>query len=86
MAGCSRRAAVQQFFESHPGRCNGLSNDICVVRGERLRGTLCAEGLERDGVCRSRKGKIRLKARLRGTLRRRAEGALLRVHRVRIFA
>lgn len=40
MAGCSRRAAEQQFFESHPGRCNGLSNDICVVRGERLRGTL----------------------------------------------
>lgn len=30
MAGCSRRAAAQQFFESHPGRCNGLSSGICA--------------------------------------------------------
>ena len=86
MAGCRRRTAVQQFFESHPGRCNGLSRGICAARGERLRGTLYAEGLERNGMCRSRKGKFRVKACLRATSRRRAEGALLRGHRMRIFA
>lgn len=78
--------AAQQFFESHPGRCNGLSSGICAARGERLRDALCAEGLERNGMCRSRKGKIRVKARLRATSRRRAEGSRLRVHRMRISA